>query len=99
MALTEKQLEEEKKIEEKSTKFVREVIKKTQEFYSHPDPMAALDTFYSENDKLMGYEDFEDFLDKLDHKQLRLFFKLFVNQLHQATYHIDEKSVQSYLEF
>ena len=90
---------DDEKTEENSVKFVKEVIKKTQQFYNHPNPMGVLNSSYSENDKLIGYEDFEDFLDKLDQKQLRLFFKLFVNQLHQAAYHIDEKDVQDYLEF
>lgn len=73
----------------KATQFVCHILQKTKEFSKHSDPIKVLDfAGYSKKGKLVGYEDFEEYLDSLNKKQLRLFFKLFINRVHQASYEL-----------
>ena len=112
--LTLAQWREEKQIERRSAAFVRAMLKETKSSFNHPNAQEDLNESYSSKSRysqgklydtphkkgyLNGYEDFEEFLDTLNKQQLRLMFRIFINQLHQAAYRICDKDMHNYQLF
>jgi len=90
--------EHERKIEKKSEWFVKNMLNKAICTFNFDDPKFLLESAgYTKNGKLTGYEEIEDFLDDLNPEQLRLFLKIFINETHQASYHLPNKIIRKYI--
>jgi len=91
--------EHEQKIEKKSEWFVKNMLNNAVCTFNFDDPKYLLESAgYTKKGKLVDYEEIERFIDNLNLEELRLFLKIFINETHQATYHIPNNIIKKYIK-
>ena len=92
-----------KKTEDEASILVKGIFENTKRWLSKDNDNELVRSGYAKINKgkvqLVGYEKIERFLDRLNKKELRVFFRAFLNMTHQAAYHIPSKYVSEFIDF
>src|SRR3990167_2527142 len=86
-----KEIERVRAIEAESARFVLEIFENTKSDLFERTPKECIgilnESGYARKGKLVGYAAVERYIERLSDKQMKMFFKIFLNHAHQAAYH------------